>query len=252
MVVAMQGEPALKLNGARSLMNETKLIENTAGRGRAYLLNFFLDRYPADKMEGRHLPTLERLQRVFTAARITPKTKLESLAGQRITDCDSYLFNQGSTQLLGLIPNKEKPTPQKIRVVFDKPGALYDVREKRFLGTGTTIETEVAPAVPKLFAQVASRINGIELQAPPRAQRGEEIAINFRVHGANQLRSVAKITVTDAAGRIVSVYSGNRDIVNSTGSVRFRTALNDPIGTWRVAITEVISGETAHAEIAIQ
>ena len=255
LVIGMQGEPALKLSGARSLLNESgplKLIENTTGRGRVYLLNFFLDRYPADKLEGRHLPTLERLQRVFSAARITPKTKLESLAGQRITDCDSYLFNQGTTQLLGLIPNKDKPAAQKIRVVFDKQGALYDVRERRYLGMGATIETEVAPALPKLFAQVTSRINGIELQSPPRAKRGEEITINFRITGANQLRSVAKITVTDAAGRAVSVYGGNRDIVNGAGSVRFRTALNDPTGTWRVAITEVISGETAHAEITIQ
>lgn len=255
LVTGMQGEPALKLSGAKSLLNETgplKLIENTNGRGRAYLLNFFLDRYAADKLEGRHLPTLERLQRVFSAAGIVPRTKLESLAGKRITDCDSYLFNQGSTQLLGLIPNKDKPTAQTIRVVFDKPGALYDVRERRYLGTGAMIETEIAPAVPKLFALVPSRINSIELQAQPRAKLGEEVTINFRVTGASGLRSVAKVVVTDAAGRVVSIYGGNRDIVNGAGNVRFRSALNDPKGVWRIAVTEVISGETANAEITIQ
>ncbi|MFN7929430.1 MAG: alpha-amylase family protein [Blastocatellia bacterium] len=254
-MIAMQGEPALQLRGGHSLLQATApltLIENKLGSGRAYLLNFFLDRYPEDKAEGRQLPTLARLQRVFAAAGIAPNVKLESLASQHLTDCDSYLFRQGTTQLLGLIPNKEKPGDEKIRAVFPQPGALYDVRAHRYLGTGTTIETEIEPAVPKLFAQVATRITGLTTQAPPAAQRGEEVNINFRVTGINSLRSVAKVVITDAAGRVVSYYGGNQDIVKSVGTVRFRPALNDPTGTWRIAITEVISGEMARAEIQIQ
>ncbi|MGH9938543.1 MAG: hypothetical protein ACREAM_20070, partial [Blastocatellia bacterium] len=252
-IVAMKGEPDLKLEGAKALMDEDgrpMLLEHTMGRGRAYLLNFFLDRYPEDKLEGRQAPTQEKLQRVLNAAGIKPTIKLESLAGK--LNCETYQFNQGSTRLLGLVPDKEKSAAQKARLVFNQQGALYDVRQKRYLGFGSVFETEIEPAVPKLFALVASRINGLELQAPARAKLGEEVTIDFRVTGAGQLRSVAKVVVTDAAGREVSVYGGNRDIVNGVGSVSFRTALNDLLGTWRVSVTEVISGETANAEITVR
>jgi hypothetical protein len=254
-IVAMKGDPALKLAGAKALLNESDrplLLEHAVGAGRAYLLNFFLDRYSADKQEGRAGPTLQKLQQVFNAAGIEPAIRLESRAGQRITDCETYLFNQGSTRLLGLIPDYERPAAPQARLVFKQPGALYDVRRRRYLGYGSTFETTLESAAPQLFALVAARIRGLEARAPSRASLGAEVTIQFRVTGANQLRSVAKVVVTDAAGREVSFYGGNRDIVNGAGTASFRTALNDPAGVWRVAVTEVISGETANAEIVMQ
>jgi len=253
-IVAMKGDPSLKLEGAKALLNEASplLLEHTMGTGRAYLLNFFLDRYPEDKQEGRAGPTLEKLQHVFNAAGVKPAIRLESRTGERITDCETYLFNQGSTRLLGLIPDYERHAAPQARLVFNQPGALYDVRRQKYLGYGSAFEIGIEAAAPRLFALVASRISGLEAQAPSRAGLGAEVTIHFRVMGARQLRSVAKVVVTDAAGREVGVYGGNRDIVNGAGAASFRTALNDPAGTWRVAVTEVISGETANAEIIIQ
>jgi hypothetical protein len=92
----------------------------------------------------------------------------------------------------------------------------------------------------------------LQLRAPAEAKIGEEVAISFRVNGGGELRSVAKIVVSDAAGREVSIYGGNRDIVGGAGEIRFRTALNDKQGVWRVTVVEVISGETASAEITIR
>jgi hypothetical protein len=254
-IVAMQGEPALKPAGAKPLLTEAGrpiLLEHTPGQGRAYLLNFFLDRYPEDKLEGRAQPTLAKLQRVFSAAGIKPAIKLESLAGQPVTDCETYLFNQGTTQLLGLVPDKEKPATQKVRLTFNQAGTLYDVRQRRYLGSGTVFETEIEPAVPRLLALVATRLNELELQSPREAKLGAEVSINFRVRGMSQLRSVARVAVTDAAGREVSFYGGNVDLVDGAGSVKFRTARNDPKGVWRISVTEIISGETANAAITIQ
>jgi hypothetical protein len=258
-VVAMNGEPGLKLAGATPLLNEEgrpALLEHRFGKGRAYLLNFFLDPYPEDRTEKRNAPVLEKVKSVLAAAEIHPKVKLTSASGAAVSDCDSYLFNNGTTQLLGLLPGKDGLAANKILIHFDKRGALYDVRQKRYLGTGSTFEAEIEPAVPRLFALLEGRIAGIELQSPASAPRGEEVTIGFRVHqenrGVNNLRSVAKVVVTDGAGREVPIYGGNRDIVEGAGTIRFRTALNDPAGLWRVSVTEVVSGERAQAEIRIQ
>ena len=254
-VIAMTGEPDLKLAGATPLLNEDglpALLEHRFGKGRAYLLNFFLDRYPEDRVEKRNAPALEKVKRSLSAAGITPKVNLTSTTGEPIADCDSYLFKSGTTKLLGLLPEKDGLATNKVIINFDKGGALYDARQKRYLGEGSRFEVEIEPAVPRLFALLEGRITGVGLQSPPGARRGEEVTISFRVSGVKNLRSVANVIVTDAAGREAKIYGGNRDIVDGEGTISFRTALNDPAGLWRILVTEVISGERAQAEIRIQ
>jgi hypothetical protein len=254
-IIVMKGEPDLKLAGARAMAHEEgrpMLFEHRFGEGRAYLLNYFLDRYSEDKLERRNTASLEKIKQIFDAAAINPMVKLASLSGERITDCETYLFNFGSTRLLGLVPDKEKPSRQRVRITFNKRGALYDVRQKRYLGNGSDFEIEIEPAAPRLLALVENRISGFEIRSPDRARLGEPVTLNFRFASDSQLRSVAKIVVTDPLGREARVYGGNHEIVNGAGKVGFRTALNDPRGVWRLAVTEVISGETAHAEITIQ
>ncbi len=254
-IVAMKGEAGIKLAGAKAMVTEDgrpQLIENRFGGGRAYLLNYFLDRYPEDKLERRQAPALEKMGQVLTTAAINPTVKLITPAGQRVADCETYLFNFGSTRLVGLVPDKENPAPQKVRIVFEQKGVLYDVREKRYLGSGSVFETEIEPAVPRLFALVETRIIGLELQQSASARLGEAVTLKFRIASSPQLRSVAKVTVTDPQGREMRYYGSNQEIISGAGSISFRTALNDSPGVWRVAVTEALSGETAHAEITIQ
>jgi hypothetical protein len=260
-IVAMMGEPGLRLAGARAMLSEEgrpSLIENRFGGGRAYLLNYFLDRYPEEKMEQRQEPALEKMKRLLAAAGINPAVRLSTLAGERVIGCETYLFNFGSTRLLGLAPDKEKVTPvapvapQKVRIVFERSGALYDVRQKRHLGSGSVFEIEIEPGVPGLFALVENRIGELELPANTHARLGEVVTLQFRIASSPQLRSVAKVRVIDPAGREMRYYGGNREISDGTGSISFRTALNDSPGVWRVAVTETISGETATVGLTIK
>jgi Beta-galactosidase/Beta-galactosidase trimerisation domain len=253
-IAAMKGEPNVKLVGARAMLTEEgrpSLIENRFGEGRAYLLNYFLDRYPQDKLDRRQGPALEKMKRVLTAAAITPPVTLTALTGERIADCETYLFNFGSTRLVGLVPDKARQGRQRVTIRFEQKGALYDVRQKRFLGSGSAFETEIEPAVPRLFALVENRISSLELEGTARARLGEAVTLQFRISSSPQLSSVAKVTVTDPRGREMRYYGGNQEITTGAGSISFRTALNDSPGTWRVTVTESLSGETAYAEITI-
>ena len=102
-----------------------------------------------------------------------------------------------------------------------------------------------------MFAFVSNRIGELELEAPLKAHLGDEVEIKFKVRGMEDLRSVAKVQVTDPLGRRVHYYGGNRDIIASKGSLSFRTALNDPRGDWVVEVIEVMSGERQRVVISI-
>jgi len=253
-IIAMQGEPGLKLKTARALLAEQEkpvLVQNRFGQGRAWLLNYFLDNYGRDKREGRSGPALEKMNRVLAGSGIEPKVHLSSLAGTPVTDCERYLFDNGSTKLLGLVPEMNKPQSENIRITLDRSYAIYDVRDKRYLGAGDVFQTVVEPGVPKLFAFISHRITGMDVQAPAQAALGAEVKVDFSISGVPDLRSVAKVVVTDPAGREVRIYGGNRDIVSAGGSTSFSTALNDPPGDWYVEITEVMSGERSRAVVNI-
>jgi hypothetical protein len=192
------------------------------------------------------------MQRVLEAAGIEPKVRLTSLQSEPVTDCSTYLFNNGSTQLYGMVPDKGGAGVRRVRVTLSEDRAVYDVRRKEYVGFGDSFETEIEPASPRLFAFVAGRGTDILLDAPTAAKPGETVHIGYRVQGINGLKSVATAVVTDPNGRELHYYGRNMDVVESVGSFSFQTALNDPVGPWRIVITDTITGLKKEAVVALE
>ncbi len=253
-LLTADGERGLQLTTAHNLAQaggRAAATANRFGSGRAYLLNRFLFAYPKDRVEGRSSPTLEDMALVLKDAGLSPRARITLPSGDPVAGCASYLFNNGSTRLLGLVPDKESPA-RTIRIRLDNPGTVYDVRKKAYVTTGQEFETAIEPAVPCLFAIVGEPVADLQARAPAAIAAGDEIRVDFQAGGPAGLRSVAKVEVLDPSGRIVRYYSGNEDIENGKGHTRFQTALNDARGEWRVVVTEVISGKSAVVPITIR
>jgi hypothetical protein len=254
-IMAGKGREPVRPTGAHSLAEEggvPLILVNRYGSGRAYYLNYFLDTYPEERREGRAETTLKRLQVVLNDAGISPKVRMAGVDGTPVSGCARYLFNNGSTRLLGLVPDKGRTQPQRIRFSFEGDAAIYDVRKRQYLGTATGFETGIEPAVPRLFALVKRRITGLAATGPAPVRLGNEVRIEFTAQGTADLRSVAAITVEDPGGRIIPWYGGNEDIVSGMGAHSFRTALNDAPGVWKITIRETISGTQGEVKVEIR
>lgn len=254
-IVAGKGREMIRLAGARAMAEEDgvpELLVNRYGSGRAYYFNYFLNTYPADRLEGKTEAALKKAQMVLNNAEVSARARMIGVDGSPASECAGYLFNNGTTRLLGLVPDKRKSGPQRIRLSFDGDAAIYDVRQKQYLGTATEFETEIEPAVPRLFAMVKGRITGLEARVPAQVQRGEEVRIDFSAQGTTDLRSVATITVMGPDGKAVPWYGGNEDIVSGKGAARFRTAFNDAPGTWRITVREAISGMQREVKVEVR
>ncbi|UCF37147.1 MAG: beta-galactosidase [Acidobacteriota bacterium] len=253
-VVAMEGEPAVELRGAEALAQAGKkpiLLRHRVGEGQAFLLNFFLDGYPEDKLEGRERPALERMKIVLDAAGIGPKVNLRTVEDEPVAGCARYLFDQGTTQLYGLVPDKERQGSPQVRIGLETGKTIYDVRRSRYLTTADSFTVEIEPAVPELFAFVDGRVEEIQLESPDAAQLGEEVTVSLRVLGIDQYRSVGTAVVVDPRGREIPLYGGNLDIVDGTGRLSFRTALNDPAGSWTIRVKDTVSGVEGVTSISV-
>jgi hypothetical protein len=254
-MIAMSGEPQLRLAGALSMAThdgKPALLQHGMGRGKAYLLNYFLDQYPRQKQEGENQEALARLGKVLEAADVEPRIRLYGEDGKAVDDVSMYLFNSGTTRLLGLVPDQQKQRPEEIRVAFDNSATIYDVRRKEFLGTGEDFQMKLTPSLPELFAMVEMPVTGLSIQGANRAQRGEKISFNFSIRGPSTLRSVATLRVIDPKGIPVGYYGANLDVVDSEGSGVLQLALNDTPGTWQLEITDVISGASDTLSVLVK
>ncbi len=254
-LAAGRGREPLRLTSARTMVSEEGaplLLANRYGNGRAYYLNYLLNTYPEDRREGRTGAALKNLKTILDDAGVHPKVRTAGMDSTPVSGCAGYLFNNGSTRLIGLIPDKSESGSQRIRLSFDGKAAIYDVRKKQYLGTATEFEADIEAAVPRLFAMIEARITGVDAKGPTQVKPGDEVKIDFSVQGPVALRSVATITVTGPDGKSIPWYGGNEDIVSGAGKVRFRTALNDPAGTWKVAVREALSGMQSEVKVEVR
>jgi len=254
-LVQAEGDPGLRAVSAEPLAQKGErpfLLGHRFGQGRAYLLNRFLFDYPMQRTEGNAGPLLDQMSLVLKDSDLRPKVKVSGSGGERVPECAAYLYNLGSTRLLGLVPDKNLAGERKISIRFEGAAAVYDVRQKILLGNGDRFETTIEPAVPRLFAIVAEPVRGIEATAAAAAKRGDEIAVGFTTLAGAAFRSVAKVEVFDPAGKQAAYYGRNEDVVDGRGRFAFRTALNDPAGTWKIVVTDVLSGRNAAVGVNVR
>lgn len=135
----------------------------------------------------------------------------------------------GRSLLVGLLPRTKTrvPRPRLEGVIYDllRGGPAADV-------------LDASPSMPVLLLARPSRIARLEL--------GENLDIRLKdEHGAPVDRSVVRMEVFDAEGRLVRHYSGNVTVVDGAARFRIPFAWNESGRLWKVRARDVISGLTA-------
>ncbi len=246
-LVTPKGESNIKIKKADVLLkqdNKPQLLYNKYGKGRAYLLNYFMDRYPEEKSAHNNEPSLARIRKIFDKEKLTSGITITTSIGNPANSVVKYSFseNSGSTRLLGLLPGKTG-NDREINLHINDAAHLYDIRNKRYLGSGNDFKIKVKTSVPELYGLVQGKIDHIKVEAPSTLNRGEKIKLDFEMIGEDisDLKSVVRVDVFSPDGKMINYYSDNCDLNNSSGSYSFNTALNDLPGLWKIRLTEVIS-----------
>ncbi|CAL1518506.1 beta-galactosidase trimerization domain-containing protein [Chitinophaga sp. MM2321] len=248
----------LVVKGASSLSQEKErpqLLSHHYGDGKAFLLNYYLDKYPEEKLKKNNENSLAKIRQVLTAAGITSSIEITASTGNATSGITKYSFaeNSGSGKLLGLLP-EESITDTNIVIHLKERVHLYDIRNDHYLGEGSSFPLSVTPGVPVLLGLLKDKVDGITVQAPAEVKPGEQVSCRLQCSGNNKmlLHSVAVVKVYNPVGELMDIYSGNCNIDGNNGVFSFTTALNDVRGEWTVKVKEVISGVVTEAKIKVQ
>ena len=247
-IITPVGESNLKVSKADVLLNENNVPEmlyHKYGSGSAWLLNYFMDGYPEEKLNQMNEASLRKIRKLFEKENLESSIRITTTAGEPANGIEKYSFSEqnSSARLLGLLPGRSGDD-REIVIHFDQSVHLYDIRNSKYLGEGTEFKTQVKNSVPELFGLVQGKIDGIETESPSNLFRGEAMMLNFKVvgNGTSDLKSVVRVNVYDPEGENALYYSDNCEVINGSGTHRFNTALNDQPGLWKIELTEVISG----------
>lgn len=252
-------ESDLKNTTAKVLLNESEskvqLLQNNFGGGKAYLLNYFMDKYSEEKLSHTNESSLAKLKKLFDSEGLKSGIVITSLTtGEPDNGIEKYVLSDdgGSTRLLGLLPGKDGKD-RSIVLHLKEPVYLYDIRNRVYFGKGNEFEFKIKNSVPELFALLQGIIEGIKISAASQTKGGETIAVDFNITGeeTTNLISVATIEVFDPTGKKVNHYSKNCDIKHGAGHYSFNIALNDLKGTWKIRVTEVISSVQKEVSVII-
>jgi hypothetical protein len=242
-------ESDLKITTAKVILNgsesKVQLLQNNFAGGKAYLLNYFMDKYPEEKLSHTNEPSLAKLKKLFDSVGLNSGIVITSpTTGETENGIEKYVLSDagGSTRLLGLLPGKVGKD-RAVLLHLKEPVYLYDIRNRVYFGKGNEFEIKIKNSVPELFALLQGSIQGFKINAASQTKLGETIALDFNMTGekTSNLNSVATVEVLDPTGKKVNHYSKNCDIKSGAGHYSFNIAMNDPKGTWKIRVTEVIS-----------
>lgn len=257
-LITPKNETDLKVKSATVLKkekNKKEDIYNKYGKGKAYLLNYFMDEYPDKKLNRDNEAALAKIRKLFEREKITSSILVSKPGGAPENGIEKYAFSVdgSSNRLLGLLPGKQG-VDRKVILKFNSSLHLYDIRNKQYIGEGSEFEINIKNSVPEFFGLMEQQIGNLNINSPGKIKLGENVALNISISGGDYsgFTSVVSIDVFDPNGERVNHYSKNSDIKNGKGTYSFNTALNDISGKWQIRITEAISGKKKEITVLIE
>ncbi|MAE66543.1 MAG: hypothetical protein CMJ18_19920 [Phycisphaeraceae bacterium] len=243
---------------------------NRVGAGRGVLLNFSVDNYGSGRGQvwvRRYLALTEGtdelallMRAILEEAEIRTAVSLTALDRDGVArGCSLHGWTDGPARYAGVVFDHGVPErhlgDRDLEVRFPATGEIFDVRAKRFAGSGDATRFKLSRGGVKLFAQLPYRPTDLSVTAATAVQPGQEVRVDCRLARDGQgpwCRHVVRIDVFDPSGQSARHYSGNIELTDGEGNWTFPTALDDDAGRWRIVATEVVSGERDEAIVQVR
>ena len=139
---------------------------------------------------------------------------------------------------------------------FAKRGHVYDVRAQKYLGETDRVTAKVPLTEASVFAVLPAKVEGVGLAAPATVARGTDLMAELAVRTATAVREipayVLHVEVVPPSGKARFHFRRNLLTQGGTARLAFALALDDEPGTWKVRVTEPLTGATAEKAVQVR
>ena len=250
------------------------LIVNETGKGRTILLDCAMHEYAKSDLAGvggeeqligrgdpaLTMPLLDMVGDLMAGAGITPTVTLKTRQGVNFQPLvQTHVYRAGPLCYVGILKSAEETKPilpeehVPVSIDFGSKSHVYDVRAGRYLGYERQVETDIAPAIAKLYALLPYRVQSVTVKAGD-ASRGDLINVKLAVKGdrfrIGRHAVVLRFIAPDK--KEILHYRTKAVLENGKGAVTLPMALNDPPGEWTLKAKDVASGVTGSAVLTLK
>ncbi len=210
----------------------------------------YLNGFPSDKQGWSALRDV-----IHKYGTIPENTKITDSAGLLRLDVRGYTFENGQGQILGILPDSALADPPGDNVLVNLPGKyhVYDIRRHQYLGYEDTLRMVVSPPYTNLLALLPERIEGFRVSVSKQTYSPNEVAVlsgQVITKSAKNGKSAARVEVFKN-GKIVECWTKNIAFDRSF-KYSMPVALNAAKGSYKVRVTEVVSGMTQEVGFLIR
>lgn len=232
---------------------------NIFGKGRAVFMNHPLSDYQAARTAGRERPFREALRETLTKYGIHSAVEItQTQTGTRLSACETVRFRDGEVEYVAIVKDDDVTdhAPVNAKIQFPANRHVYDLRRKRYVGRTQSVDVQIVPGVPELYALLPYQARGLEITAASSScSAGKPINLDLRLSttdpGTSTGRHVIHLEITDPTGKTVPHYAQNIKLADGTAKAAMTFAFNDQPGAWTFTATDVSSSQTAQAKLAL-
>ena len=236
------------------------LITNQYGKGRTLYLNFRFE-YAKQRESGDSSLRYLLDQHLNMKQKFTPvKTMNGKSAGLVMTT----FYHNGANTYIGLLPglpagNWQKAKPDDLKkltykVKFTLPGKghLYNARTGKYYGTNPVRIMNMTPAHAMLLSLLPYKVTALDVKADKMtAKPGDIIKLKtaVKVSGGKAGHHVFHMTVKTPDGKTPWYYRQTQETQNGIAEFALPIALNDPVGSYEITITDAATKTTEKIRI---
>jgi len=143
---------------------------------------------------------------------------------------------------------------QDVLIRWDRPGHIYEIRSRRYFGHTDMVELPLRQATALLFAHLPYTIAGLNAKTPGPPQRGTPLPIELHVavSEGEPVDHVCRVEVTDPTGKARHEYEDRTLCPLGKGKYLLPLAYNDPVGSWKLRVTEIVSGKATELALEVK
>lgn len=194
------------------------------------------------------------LRELLRSRGVAPRFAVTGADGQAADDVARYIFASGDVTIIGLQrDHASAPGDGTVTLGLPEPSFVYDMRSRRALGRLDHVTLALDPIAPTVLAVAHRPLPAPTIAGPTSLRLGDTGEFRLGVAGGpDPALHVLHVDVVDPAGNVVGHYSGNVVARGGEASRVLPLAVNDAIGGWRIRVTDLLSGQSTTAALAVE
>lgn len=211
-------------------------IVNEFGKGRGILLNFSVHDAPCAGL----------VRGLLAASGVKPAIRLTSHNGSRTAGVEISRWQNGTEEFAILLSR----SAIDLRVERDRPAHVFDVKDQTYLGRTAKFSATLRANRGSVFAFLPGPPVSPRVTVRQSAQRGDTVYARVDMPDTNGARATVVTLLAPGVQKTGWVQSP-LILDGKSATVTLPFAYNDPVGTWELRATDLYTGKTSSAAIAV-